>query len=195
MDKVYISGNYQTIGNQDDARRAYYSAVQRMSESYEVFTPLIQGLPTSYPQVVRTAYNIMLLLSCNAVYMLPSWIGCRECILEKNMAELSGKKIIYEKELPNTLIVEAICDACNVTIEQLASRDRHRELTFGRMIFARYCKDRGMTLIDIGKCLNRTHPDIIHLLANFDFEAKNTRIFKDMLTAVNNRLSDDKITL
>ena len=56
------------------------------------------------------ALDIVLLMGCESIYLLPDWEHSRGATLEKTIAELTGKLLIYEKTTRNEDIKQAITE-------------------------------------------------------------------------------------
>ena len=89
--KIYISGQISGLPL-DEVKAKFHDAEQQIIErGYEAVNPLKNGIPDSEPM----AADIVLLLDCDAIYMLPGWEASKGATLEKNIAERTGKKIIH----------------------------------------------------------------------------------------------------
>ena len=93
--KIYISG--QISGLPLDEAKAKFQTVETKlkAQGYETVNPLKNGIPDNEAWEVHMAADIVLLLDCDAIYMLPGWESSKGATLEKNIAERTGKKIIH----------------------------------------------------------------------------------------------------
>lgn len=95
--KIYISGQISGLPL-DEVRAKFHDAEQQIIErGNEAVNPLKNGIPDSEPWTVHMAADIVLLLDCDAIYMLPGWEASKGATLEKNIAERTGKKIIHHE--------------------------------------------------------------------------------------------------
>ena len=97
--KIYISGQISGLPL-DEVKAKFQDAEKRIVEhGYEAVNPLKNGIPDSEAWEVHMAADIVLLLDCDAIYMLPGWESSKGATLEKNIAERTGKKILnFHKE-------------------------------------------------------------------------------------------------
>lgn len=96
--KIYISG--QISGLPLDEAKAKFQTVETKlkAQGYEAVNPLKNGIPDTEAWEVHMAADIVLLLDCEAIYMLPGWEASKGATLEKNIAERTGKKIIHQAQ-------------------------------------------------------------------------------------------------
>ena len=90
--KIYISG--QISGLPLDEAKAKFQTVETKlkAQGYEAVNPLKNGIPDTEAWEVHMAADIVLLLDCEAIYMLPGWEASKGATLEKNIAERTGKR-------------------------------------------------------------------------------------------------------
>lgn len=92
--KIYISGQISGLPL-NEVKAKFQDAEKRIVEhGYEAVNPLKNGIPSTESWEVHMAADIVLLLDCDAIYMLPGWESSKGATLEKNIAERIGKKII-----------------------------------------------------------------------------------------------------
>lgn len=93
--KIYISGQISGLPL-DEVKAKFHDAEKRIVEhGYQAVNPLKNGIPYTESWEVHMAADIVLLLDCDAIYMLPGWEASKGATLEKNIAERTGKKIIH----------------------------------------------------------------------------------------------------
>lgn len=96
--KIYISGQISGL-SLDEVKAKFQDAEKRIVEhGYEAVNPLKNGIPDNEAWEVHMAADIVLLLDCDAIYMLPGWESSKGATLEKNIAERTGKKIIHQAQ-------------------------------------------------------------------------------------------------
>lgn len=92
------------------------------------------------------------------------------------------------------LIADAIEKQTGVSIEAIRSKSKIREFVIARQYFAKLAYEHNYTLSRIGKFINRSHPEILHLKRIFsrdykenkmnfalDFEKIKTNFYKKLL--------------
>ena len=95
--KIYISGQISGLPL-DEVKAKFQDAENRIVEhGDEVVNPLKNGIPSTESWEVHMAADIVLLLDCDAIYMLQGWEASKGATLEKNIAERMGKKIILHQ--------------------------------------------------------------------------------------------------
>lgn len=93
--RIYISGQISGLPL-DEVKAKFQDAENRIVEhGDEAVNPLKNGIPDNEAWEVHMAADIVLLLHCDAIYMLPGWESSKGATLEKNIAERTGKKIIH----------------------------------------------------------------------------------------------------
>lgn len=94
MSKLYLSG--PITGLEIDEARERFAAAQELMESqgWEVVNPMDNGVPVEAAWEVHLAADIMALLGCKAVAMLPGWEASRGARLEHALAKKIGMRII-----------------------------------------------------------------------------------------------------
>ena len=114
MEKIYISG--QIIGQPIEEVTAKFEAAEAMlkAQGYEVVNPLKNGIPANASWEVHVAMDVLILMGCKAIYLLPDWVFSKGATFEKNLAELTGKTIIYEEVPTFQQIKQAIAEGMGV---------------------------------------------------------------------------------
>ena len=136
MEKIYISG--QISGQPIEEVAAKFEAAETMlkAQGYEVVNPLKNGIPANASWEVHVAMDVLLLMGCKAIYLLPDWGFSKGATLEKNLAELTGKTIIYEEVPTFQNIKQAIAEGMGVAFYDIVGESREQKHVFARMIFA-----------------------------------------------------------
>lgn len=73
MEKIYISG--QISGQPIEEVAAKFEAAETMlkAQGYEVVNPLKNGIPANASWEAHVAMDVLLLMGCDAIYLLPDW--------------------------------------------------------------------------------------------------------------------------
>jgi len=182
--RVYISG--QITGLQyEDVKAKFSKAEQEIIEKgHEVVNPLNNGLPHLAPWELHMAMDVILLMSCNAIFMLPDWPLSKGATLEKNIAQFTGKQIIYKEVPAYSDIKQVIADVMAVPFFDIVGKSRARRHVYARMIYAHYCREDGATIIEIAKELKRDHATVNYYLKKYPDEHKYTPEFRNIVTQI-----------
>lgn len=191
MEKIYISG--QISGRPIEEVAAKFEAAETMlkAKGYEVVNPLKNGITTNASWEVHVAMDVLLLMGCKAIYLLPDWGFSKGATLEKNLAELTGKAIIYEEIPAFQHIKQAIAEGMGVAFYDIVGESREQKHVFARMIFAQLCREEGATVVRIAKEMKRNHATIIYYLKKFPDDYQYTPEFRAYVNAVKAHLSKD----
>ena len=57
------------------------------AQGYEVINPLKNGIPATASWEAHVAMDVLLLMGCDAIYLLPDWGFSKGATLEKNLAQ------------------------------------------------------------------------------------------------------------
>ena len=188
MEKIYISG--QIIGQPIEEVTAKFEAAEAMlkAQGYEVVNPLKNGIPANASWEVHVAMDVLILMGCKAIYLLPDWVFSKGATFEKNLAELTGKTIIYE-EVPT--FQQTIAEGMGVAFYDIVGESREQKQVFARMIFAQLCREEGATVVRIAKEMKRNHATIIYYLRKYPDDYRYTPEFRAYVNAVKAHLSKD----
>ena len=94
MSKLYLSGPISGL-DIEHAREAFARAQEQMEQQgWEVVNPMDNGVPVEAPWEEHLAADIIALLDCKAVAMLPGWENSRGARLENAIARRFGMRII-----------------------------------------------------------------------------------------------------
>lgn len=191
MEKIYISG--QISGQPIEEVTAKFEAAEAMlkAQGYEVVNPLKNGIPANASWEAHVAMDVLLLMGCKAIYLLPDWGFSKGATLEKNLAELTGKTIIYEEEPTFRQIKQAIAEGMGVAFYDIVGESREQKQVFARMIFAQLCREEGATVVRIAKEMKRNHATIIYYLRKYPDDYRYTPEFRAYANAVKAHLSKD----
>jgi hypothetical protein len=184
MKKCYISG--AITGLPFDKVQAKFAAAERIltEKGYEVISPLKTGIPYNFPWESHIAMDIVLLIGCEAVYFLPDWNLSKGATLEKNIAELTGKTIIYENEPVFVELKQAISEVMGVSFYEIVNGSSKRNNVYARMIYAYFCKEAGATVTEIASEIRRNHSTVIYYLRKFEDEKNFNPKFREIVNAI-----------
>lgn len=191
MDKIYISGRISGLPIEDVTAKFEAAEAKLKAQGYEVVNPLKNGIPDNATWEVHVAMDVLLLMGCNIIYLLPDWSLSKGATLEKNLSELTGKKIIFEEAPAFQRIKQAISDGMGVSFYDIAGESREQKHVFARMIFAQHCREEGATVQRIAKEMKRNHATIIYYLKKYPDDYQYTPEFRAYVNAVKGRLSKD----
>lgn len=178
MKKIYISGRIDGLPIDEVTAKFAKAEACLKAQGYDVVNPLKNGIPFDISWEYHAAMDILLLISCESIYLLADWNFSKGATLEKNIAELTGKTIVYEEISAFQHIKQAIADGMNVSFYDIVSKSREQKHVFARMIFAQHCREEGATTIRIAKEMKRSHATIIYYLKRYPDDYKYTPEFK-----------------
>ncbi|MDR2009926.1 MAG: DUF4406 domain-containing protein [Bacteroidales bacterium] len=187
--KIYISG--QISGLPLEETKAKFSNIESelVEQGYEVINPLKNGIPYNAPWEVHIAMDILLLIGCQAIYLLPDWAYSKGSTLEKKIAEFTGKQIIYQ-EVPTFLdIKEAIAETMGISFVDIVGPSRERKQVYARMIFANYCREQGATVQRIADEMKHNHSTIVYYIRKYKDDYQYNPDFRERVKLVENALS------
>src|ERR1035437_9490228 len=118
--KIYISG--ETSGLPKDIKTKF--------EDAENYLRKISHTPINPLNCSTLASRIELLSSCDAIFLLSGWLNSGESKIEKRVADLTGKEILFESRIEaeneeDTItfpIKGAIHEVTGLSFEQYADR-------------------------------------------------------------------------
>lgn len=94
--KVYISGRITDLPF-DEAKQAFDKAEQSLKEQgYSVVNPIKNGLDNSASWAEHMREDLKMMLDCDTIYMLRGYELSRGAMIEKNLAESLGFRVLYE---------------------------------------------------------------------------------------------------
>jgi hypothetical protein len=189
--KIYISG--KITGLPYDEAKAKFDAAERelAAQGYEVVNPTNNGIPISAPWELHIAMDIIHLIGCHAIYMLPDWEISKGATLEKNIAELTGKTIIYQETPAFASVKQAIADVMGVSFVDIVGPSRERKHVFARFIFAHYCMASGpkVKVKHVAEAMKHDHSTVIYYLRKFKDDNQFNPEFKELVARVESTLS------
>lgn len=189
MKKAYISGQISGLPYDEVVAKFANAEAKLQAQGYETVNPLNNGIPINAPWEIHVAMDVVLLMGCDTIYLLPDWQQSKGSTLEKSFAELTGKTMIYEEVPAFPLIKQAIAEIMGVTFPEITGRKRARKHVYARMIFAHLCREQGATIVTIARDMQHNHSTIIYYLKKYQDDYKFTPEFRGYVQAVQYRLS------
>lgn len=95
--KIYISGAISGIHIQVVTDRFKKAETEIAAKGHEPVNPLNNGLDKKDSWLNHMRADIKMLLDCDAIYMMAGWPDSRGAIIEKQLAENLGLKVIFQK--------------------------------------------------------------------------------------------------
>jgi hypothetical protein len=100
--KIYIAGKISGL-NYSDAAAKFAKATELLKRlGHEPVNPMevngLDGDGREYPWAEYMKRDIPVLLGCEAIYLLPDWVGSKGACLEKHIADELGMLIVYESK-------------------------------------------------------------------------------------------------
>jgi hypothetical protein len=191
--KVYISG--AITGIPFDEVQSKFAAAERIltEQGYKVISPLKTGIPYNFPWESHIAMGIVLLIGCDAVYFLHDWNLSKGATLEKNIAELTGKQVIYEKVPVFVELKQAISEVMGVSFYEIVNDSRKRNHVYARMIYAYFCNEQGAAITDIAAEKRRNQSTEIYYLRKFEDDIKINPTFREIVDGIKIALSRTEV--
>ena len=197
--RIYISGAISRIGSPgvvtpEDLAAAKSkfrdAAVALMNQGHDVVTPFDNCLSADAPYEKHLAADIMLLATCNAIYMLPDWRSSHGARLELHYAEYTGKEIIYEQSPLLSDVKAAIETVFGFDWTAICATGTEQMQSLARMIFAHHAAEHGLHPAIIAQEVNRSRPSAIRMIDHYDDEYRYNRRFARLADRVNDILED-----
>lgn len=182
--KVYISGQITGLPYEEVIAKFKQAEEILHAQGYKTVNPLNNGIPPHASWEIHIAMDIILLIGCKHIYMLPDWIYSKGATLEKKIAEFTGKNIIYEEVPVYIEIKEAIAKGMGVSFVDIVGDSREREKVYARMIFSQYCRGRGATYKQIGAEIKHDHSTIIYYTRKFKDDFQFNPEFRSLVETV-----------
>ena len=191
MKKAYISGQISGLPYDDVEAKFAAAEAKLQAQGFETVSPLNNGIPINAPWEIHVAMDVVLLMGCDTIYLLPDWQQSKGATLEKNFAELTGKIVIYEEVPAFPHIKQAIAEVMGVTFPEITGRKRIKKYVYARMIFAHLCWERGATKVAIARDIQKDHTTVIHYLKKYNDDYQFTPEFSAYANDVKRHLSKD----
>lgn len=176
--KYYISGAISSLPL-EQAKAQFAEAEERLRRrGAEVANPTKNALPDSATWEEHMTIDIIMLLSCQAVYMLPTWEQSKGASLEHRIAKELGMAVEYERPPHNPGIKEAINRVMGVNVRELAADNRNRWQVYARSIYAHHAKAAGDSIGRIASDLRHDPSTISYYLRKYEDETRYNREFR-----------------
>lgn len=176
--KYYISGAISSLP-QTQAKAQFAEAEERLRKrGAEVVNPTKNTLPDGATWEEHMTIDIIMLLSCQAVYMLPTWEQSKGASLEHRIAKELGMAIEYEQPPHHPGIKEAINRVMGVSVRELSADNRNRWQVYARAIYAHHAKAAGDSIGKIAGDLRHDHSTISYYLRKYEDEICFNREFR-----------------
>jgi len=189
MSKIYISGAIVGLPFEKVKKKFDKTESELNARGCEAVSPLKTRIHYNAPWKIHAAINIVLLIGCDAVYLLPDWKYSQVATLEKNIAELLGKEIIYEEVQIFAELKKAIYEVMEISFSDITGRSRKRHIVFARMIYSHFCSMKGETITSIAAEIKRNHSTIIYYLRKFDDDYRFNPKFREIANRIESALS------
>lgn len=187
--KIYISGKISGLPLEEARTKFDKAETYLKGQGYEVVNPIKNGIPYNASWEVHIAIDILLLIGCQAIYLLPDWVYSKGATLEKKIAEFTGKEIIYQEAPTFIEIKEAIAEAMGISFVDIVGPSRERKQVYARMIFAQYCREQGATVQRIADEMKHNHSTIVYYIRKYKDDYKFNPEFRERVKQVENALS------
>lgn len=199
--RVYISGKISGLPY-EAVRTKFHSAEQRIKDcGFTPINPLRNGLPVDATWEEHMSADLIALLSCDAIFLLPDWLESQGATLELRIAERVGMLICNEESLPTGQGVEAITLRIGAVVAQVtgipfevftADDDgREQDKVFARMLYAASCaRILKLKPREIANYLPRKRCMVSTYLKRFPEEVQYNPAFSHMATAVERALAE-----
>jgi len=200
--KVYISGKISGLPF-DEVEQKFNRAEWLLEDIGAVpVNPLKNGLCRSSSWEQHMVRDIEMLLECDALLLLTTWIDSKGANIEYYIAKMQGLKILHETAIAReheeaAKIQRAILEVTGMTFdcystvkppEKVSSKGRGKSLyytdqknIFARWIFAYHCERRD---IDFFRYFKMHRTITYHYLKKYKDEMSYNRKFRRMATQV-----------
>lgn len=94
--RVYLSGpisGYDLDSRKEEFRRVAYLLE---AKGYKVSNPMDNGVPDDAPTKEHMKADILMLLKCDAIYMMSRWNHSAGCLTEFHIATAIGLDVYFE---------------------------------------------------------------------------------------------------
>lgn len=192
--KIYISGKVSGLPYAD-VQQTFQDAQDLLEDlGFEVVNPLKNGLNHTHTWRQHIVRDVELLLPCDAIYMMESWVDSVGAGIEYDVAMRTNKDIWFESNIVRnqsnvSRIQNAIHEVMGMKFNEYTTKSRQRDGFFARMLFVYHCRQCKMKLTNIAKYVHRDHTSMLHLLKKYDDEVKYNPNFRVLAQRVDNILN------
>lgn len=190
--KIYISG--KITGEPLEAAAAKFDEAARVIEAQgnEPVNPMHNGLAADAPRELHMAVDILLLMGCDAIYMLSDWPKSNGAITELSVARATGLQVLYEHNDETAQLVKSIADICNVDMADIVSKSRKLMYVYARMILTKLMIERGASVADIQRIINKSYATVLHYTDIYNDEIKYNAAFRQLDGFVRCRIENNE---
>lgn len=193
--KVYLSG--QITGLPIEVARANFKRAEKIIREMGMIpvNPIAEADQSwSWDKLMIRA--IMLLLTCEAIFMLDNWMLSKGARIEKSIAEELELRIIFETNIEKTnisnskvnLIKSVIQEITGLSFEDISTPCRARDKYFARLLFVHHGL-KYLSSADIVRILNRSPKTILcDYKQEYIKEFKFNKEFRELAEQVDNCL-------
>lgn len=186
--KVFISGKITGVPRLEAVEKFSLAEEKLRGKGYEVVNPAKnETLPT---QELLTSLNIIQMMGCDMVFMLQDWRFCRQAVIERNVAEITGKVIQFEAAPRFLAILDAIQEVAGCSFQDISGQARERRFVYSRMIFTHHCHQGKNTLTQIARDINRDHSTVLYYLKKYQDDYRFTAEFRELCDKVEIRIKE-----
>lgn len=189
--QIYISG--QIIGLCDDEVKLKFQEAEELLSTLGLnpINPLENGVSTTDTWNERMTKGVQLLSPCETILMLDNWRDAQDARIEYDFAIGAGKEVLFEKQLPDSDIMErlisAIHEVTGLTFEDISGKTRRQDTFYSRMIFAYNSKD--IDVHSIARLLNRDRTTISKYINSYNDEKQFNPIFRELAEQVEEKIN------
>ncbi len=191
--KIYISGKISGL-DRDEVVEKFTKAEESLTAAgYQVVNPLRNGLPYEAPWESHMAMDIIHLLGCDGIYLLPCWTDSKGAMLEKKIAEFTGKDLIYQKEITEgqEAIIKAVSAVTGVNISQIRAGGQTKMIVFAKSILVKLLKECGLPLKLIAREIGKPVKNVRYSLRKYEDDVRYSAEFRYLDEEVRAKLAKD----
>lgn len=150
--------------------------------------------------------DIRLLFECDAIYMLDDWLDSRGAIIEKNIAEITGKQVFFQSRLDENWklisktsfvlrkVEGAIQEVTGMRLKDYAIASKQRDIYFLRLIYTHQVFNHGVKNKSlIARNLHKNHATVLRSLRKYPDEFKFNPDFREIASRVSDILKRSKV--
>ena len=190
--KVYISGQITGIAPDEATRQFAAAQTELEAQGHETVNPFENGLPETATYETHMTVDILLLLGCDAIYLLAGSERSKGAMLELRIAQTTGKHVMFQDAATqkHSRISNAIHDVCGVPPDELVGECRQTMNVYARMICAKVMREQGADIDTIKRHLNKTYGSVLHYLRTFNNELQTNKQFKELYEQINEMINN-----
>jgi hypothetical protein len=185
--KVYISGKITGLPI-EEAKAKFERAEWLLDDiGLQPVNPLKNGLSLHDSWEKHIVRDIELLLECDGILMLTTWMGSKGANIAYFIAKKKGMEILFESNIAREhdfveKVQNAIHEATGMTFEYYSTKRRFRDGFFARVIFAYHCHKN--SIYNPIRYFGRDRTLIYHYLNTYEWELRHNPKFRKMARRV-----------